>query len=138
MSKIPKQPENKLNLKEKYRSDEKFAYRSVIISAIFGCIFFVISFLFNAQIVTFLMNRNIVLTFFDIFIKVLAVLLFFLFIITSYGNYKELIGKPLNWKELLLLIFLSVGQTILDMWVFVFTVLGIVIILIYIYIVQEY
>ncbi len=138
MSKIPKHPEKKTKLKEKYRSDENFAYKSVIISFILGCIFFIVSLLFNIEIITIFMNREILWTFIDIVIKVIVVLLFFLFIITSFANYKELIGKRLNWKELLLIILLSIGQTILNSLVFVFTLFGLVIILIYIFLIQEF
>ena len=137
MSKIPKQQEKKLKVKEKYSSDEKFALRSVVMSAILGCVFFIISFLFNIELVTFLMNIGIFWAIIDILIKVFAVLLFFLFIITSYGNYKELLGKRLNWKELVLLILFSIGQTILNSLVFILTLIGLIIILIYLFLVQE-
>ena len=138
MSKIPKQPEKPTKIKKKYRTDENFAYKSVIISFIVGCIFFIVSLLFNVEIITIFMNREILWTFIDIFIKVIVVLLFFLFIITSFANYKELIGKRLNWKELLLIILLSIGQTILNSFVFIFTLFGLVIILIYLFLIQEF
>ena len=137
MSKIPKPQKKKLNVKKEYQSDEKFAYRSVVVSAILGCVFFVISLLFNIEIITVLMNVAIFWTIIDISIKTFAVLLFFLFIITSYGNYKELIGKRLNWKELVLLIMLSIGQTILNPSVFILTLIGLIVILIYLFLVQE-
>ncbi|NVM34205.1 MAG: hypothetical protein HWN81_01335 [Candidatus Lokiarchaeota archaeon] len=137
MSKIPKQPKKKKKSKEKHRSDEEFAYRSILISAILGGIFYIISIFFNIEIISMFMNINIFWTFIDISLKVIIILLFFLFITTSIGNYKELIGKPLSWKELLLLIILSIGQTILNPVVFVFTLFGLIIILIYLYVVQE-
>ncbi len=137
MSKIPKQPEKKKKSKEKQRSDEEFAYRSVLISAILGGIFCTISIFFNIEIITVFMDINVFWTLIDISLKVIIILLFFLFMTTSIGNYKELIGKPLNWKELLLLIVLSIGQTILNPLVFAFTLIGLVIIIIYLYVVQE-
>ena len=138
MSKIPKQKEKEQKLKRKSRSDENFAFRSVIVSAIFGGLFFVISLFFNTGIISILMNRDIFWTFIDTSIKVIAILLFFLFMITSIGNYKELIGKPLNWREILLLILFSIGQTILNVWVFIFTLFGLALLLIYLYIIQEF
>lgn len=137
MSKIPKRQEKELKSKEKYRSDENFAYRSVIVSAILGGIFYIISLFFNTGIITIFMNRDMIWTFIDISVKVITILLFFLFMITSVGNYKELIGKPLNWRDLLLFFLLSIGQTILNIWVFIFTLFGLAVILIYLYIVQE-
>lgn len=138
MSKIPKQPEKKHKLKKKNRTNENFAYKSVIISFILGCIFFIISLLFNAEIITIFMNREILWTVIDIFIKVIVVLLFFLFIITSFANYKELVGKRLNWKELVLIILLSIGQTILNSLVLIFTLFGLIVILIYLFLIQEF
>ncbi|MFW9900225.1 MAG: hypothetical protein ACFFDY_02925 [Candidatus Thorarchaeota archaeon] len=138
MSKIPKQKENEKKLKKKPQSDENFAFRSVIVSAIFGGIFLIISLFFNTEIITIFLNRGTFWTFIDILIKVITILLFFLFMITSIGNYKELIGKPLNWKELLLVFLFSIGQTILNVWVFIFTLFGLVLLLIYLYIIQEF
>ena len=73
----------------------------------------------------------------NVLIQVVTILLFFLFIMISVGNYKELTGKPLDWKELLLLIVLSLGQTLLNLWVFAFTFIGLFVIIIYLYLVQE-
>jgi hypothetical protein len=55
----------------------------------------------------------------------------------SVGNYKELTGKPLGWKELLLLIILSLGQTLIDLWVFGFTFIGLLVMILYLYLIQE-
>ncbi|MFW9828726.1 MAG: hypothetical protein ACFFEY_14130 [Candidatus Thorarchaeota archaeon] len=138
MSKIPKEPTRKTKIKAKDQTDDNYAFKSVIISAVIGFIFFIISLLFNAEIVTIFMNNGIIFTVIDISIKVVAILLFFLFIITSYGNYKELIGKPLNWKHLLIIFLLSIGQTILNIWVFALTLFGLVVILVYLFLVQEF
>lgn len=137
MSKIPKQTKKELKSKDKYRSDEKFAYRSVIVSAIYGGVFYIISLFFNAELITVFMNQNIIWNIVDILIKVLSILMFFLFMITSIGNYKELIGKPVDWKELILLFVFSLGQTLLNPWIFIFTLLGLILILIYLFLVQE-
>jgi hypothetical protein len=137
MSNIPKQSEEKQKKTKRYRSDENFAYRSITISAILGCIFFIASILFNLEIVTILMDIDLLWTIIDVIIKVFVVLLFFLFITTSYANYKELVGKRLNWKELLLFIVLSIGQTLLNPSVFILTLIGIFIIVIYLFLIQE-
>jgi hypothetical protein len=137
MSKIPKQHESEPKLKREHRSDDKFAYQSVIVSAILGGVCYVISLFFNIGIVTVFMNIDLIWTILDIFIKVIVILLFFLFMIISISNYKELIGKPLNWRELSLLFLLSIGQTLLNVWVLVLTLFGLGVILIYLYIVQE-
>lgn len=141
MSKIPKDQIKEQKLKIKRRSDDKFAYRTVIISCVFSIIFFVISLFFNViveiGIISIFTISNILFSMLDVLIKVATILLFFLFMMISVGNYKELTGKPLNWKELLLLIALSLGQTLLNLWVFAFTFIGLFVIVIYLYLVQE-
>jgi hypothetical protein len=141
MSKIPKDQIKEQKLKIKRRSDDKFAYRTVIISCVLSIIFFVVSLFFNViveiGIFSVFTNSNILFSMLDVLIKVATILLFFLFMIISVGNYKELTGKPLDWKELLLLIILSLGQAILNLWVLAFTFIGLFVIIIYIYLVQD-
>ena len=137
MSKVPKDQIKEQKLKIRRRSDDKFAYRTVIISCILGIIFYVISFIFNIGLIPFFTESNILFTLLDILIKVIAILLFFLSMMISIGNYKELTGNPLGWKELLLLLVLSLGQTLLNLLVFSLTFIGLLIIVIYFYLVQE-
>ena len=138
MSKIAKHPNKGKEVKYKKRSDELYAYRTVIISAILGGIFYVLSIFFNIGIITMFFNNNPIVNIIEIAVKVLVILLFFLFMVTSIGNYKELTGNPMDWKELLLLIGFSLGQTLLNLWVFLFTLLGLILILVYLYLVQEF
>ena len=134
---MSKSPSKKANSKVKQAFNEKFAYRSVIFSVIFGGIFLTISIFFNIEIITVFMDKNVLFDILDVFIKTSVILLFFFFMMISIGNYKEIVGKPISWKEFLFLIVLSLGQSILNLWVFTFTVLGIIIILIYLYLIQE-
>ncbi|MHA1884390.1 MAG: hypothetical protein ACW96S_05015 [Promethearchaeota archaeon] len=137
MSKVPRDQIDDQRVKKKRISDDKFAYRTVIIATVFGIIFYAISLLFNIEILKFYVNGNEIFSIIDFLIKVAAPLLFFLFMMISIGNFKELTGKPLDWKELILLFILSVGQTLLDILVFSFTFIGLIIILAYFYLVQE-
>ena len=137
MSKVPKDQIKEQKLKKRRRSDDRFAYRSVIVSVIFGIIFYVISLLFNFEMIRFFIENNIFMDIINVVIKTATPLLFFLFVMVSIGNFKELTGKPLDWKELLLIFVLSLGQTLLDLWIFSFTFIGLIIIIIYLYLVQE-
>jgi len=137
MSKIPRDQSREHSLKNKRKFEEIFAYRTVIISTVLGIIFYVVSFLFNREIIIISTNNNLLLDLINTLIKVVTILLFFLFMMISIGNFKELSGKPLDWKELLLLFILSLGQAILDSLVFTFTLVGLIILLIYLYVVQE-
>jgi hypothetical protein len=137
MSKVPKDQIKEQKLKKRRRSDDRFAYRSVIVSVIFGIIFYVISLLFNFDMIRYFIDKNIYFDIINMVIKTAAPLLFFMFMMVSTGNFKELTGKPLDWKELLLIFVLSLGQTLLDLWIFSFTFIGLIIIIIYLYLVQE-
>jgi len=133
MSKIKKENQ----IKKKYMNDDNFAFKSVIRSTVLGGIFFIGSILFNAEILR-IFNTSIFLwNIIDSIIKVLFILLFFVFMIISMGNYKELIGKPLNFKEILLLSVLSIIQAFWNPIVFTFTLAGLVILLVYLYLLQD-
>lgn len=137
MSKIPKVQTKDQKSKTRRRSEDKFAYRTVVISTVLSLIFFVVSLLFNIGIISIFADINLIFDIIDILIKVIAILLFFLFMMISIGNYKEMTGKPLGWKEFLLLFILSIGQTLLNYIVFISTFIGLLLILVYLYLVQE-
>jgi len=137
MSKIPKVQTKDQKSKTRRRSEDKFAYRTVVISTVLSLIFFAVSLLFNIGIISIFADINLIFDILDILIKVIAILLFFLFMMISIGNYKEMTGKPLGWKELLLLFILSIGQTLLNYIVFISTFIGLLLILVYLYLVQE-
>lgn len=119
--------------------NDQFAFRSLLVGLILGGIFFLISILFNVadilSLTDLMQNAPIVIV--DIVIKVISPLLFFFFMIISLGNYKNLLGKPLDWKDLFILFILSLFQTIRNSTVFGITLLALLGIVFYIYITQE-
>ena len=137
MSKINKNSIRSQQTKEKDKLEEKFAYRSVILSAIFGGLFLAISILLNGEIITLFLGDNPFLVALDIFIKVAVILIFNILIMVSLGNYKELTGKPVDFKIIGLLFFFSLIQAFRDSLVFFFTLVGLLAIVLYLYIIQE-
>jgi len=137
MSKFKKERSTAPTSRKSQNLDESFAYRTVILSTVLAGVFLVISILFNAELITFFMNRDLIWSIIDITLKVFAILLFFLFMIVSVGNYKDLIGKPLTIKELLLIFVISLLQSFKNSVVFAFTFIGLITFSIYIYLVQE-
>jgi hypothetical protein len=137
MSKIPKDQLEQQRPRSKRRFDDKFAYRTVIISTILGLAFYIISLLFNIGIITIFSNVSVLFDIIEGFIKVGATLLFFLFMVISIGNYKELTGKPLGGTLVFLLFLLSLGQTLMNIGIFILTLIGLLIFLVYIYLVQD-
>lgn len=133
MSKINKENQ----LKKSKLNDDKFAFKSVIRSTVLGGIFFIVSFLFNGEILE-IFDTNILLwNIIDSIIKVILILLFFIFMIISMGNYSELTGKPLNFKDIILLSVLSLIQAFRNPIVFTFTLVGLLILLTYLYLLQD-
>ncbi|MFX1587768.1 MAG: hypothetical protein ACFFC1_06415 [Promethearchaeota archaeon] len=117
--------------------NEEFAYKTVIKSVIFAGLFFTLSILFNMEIITFFVDLGGFYFIIDLIIKIIAILLFFFFMLISIGNYKELTGRPLDFKLILLMFILSLLQAFRDPIVFTFTFFGLAIIIIYMFFVQE-
>mgnify|MGYP006282764305 CR=1 FL=1 len=119
------------------KSMEDFAYRTVIVTAIMAGVMFIISLLFNGEFISLTkLNNNLVIQIIESIIRIGSIVFFYIFIITSIGNYKELTGKPVTWIELTFLFIISLIQGVLDLLVFSFTFLGLVIVVIYFWIVQ--
>jgi hypothetical protein len=137
MSKIKKENIKKKSVYNKRGIDEKFAYRSVILSVVLAGVFLTISILFNSEIITILMNQNVFLSTLDVIIKVIAIMSFFFFIMASIGNYKELTGKPIDFKIILFIFVISVIQGFKNELVFSFSFVGLLLLVIYLYFVQD-
>jgi hypothetical protein len=133
MSKINKE----IQLKKSKLNDDKFAFKSVIRSTVLGGIFFIVSILFNGEILEIFDTRILLWNMIDSIVKVIFILLFFIFMIISMGNYKELTGKPLNFKNIILLSILSLIQAFRNPIVFTFTLAGLLILLTYLYLLQD-
>ncbi|MCJ7647924.1 MAG: hypothetical protein MUP85_04875 [Candidatus Lokiarchaeota archaeon] len=133
MSKINKE----IQLKKSKLNDDKFAFKSVIRSTVLGGIFFIVSILFNGEILEIFDTTILLWNMIDSIIKVIFILLFFIFMIISMGNYKELTGKPLNFKNIILLSILSLIQAFRNPIVFIFTLAGLLILLAYLYLLQD-
>ncbi|MHA1526802.1 MAG: hypothetical protein ACTSQD_07210 [Promethearchaeota archaeon] len=135
--------------KSKNISEDVFLLRSVRISAILGGIFLLLSLVFNGtqrfydHLVTKLLPSishllqadNWVVV--DNIIKVSVILFAFFFMIISLGNFKEYTGKPIKIQEILILFGFSLIQTVRNLYVFIFTLIGLVLLLFYLYLVQE-
>jgi hypothetical protein len=122
---------------DKKESMEDFAYRTVIMSAIMAGITFIISLLFNGEFISLIIISNhIILQIVENAIRILSIIFFYIFMITSIGNYKELTGKPVTWIELTFFFVISLIQSFLDLLIFSFTFLGLVILVIYFWIIQ--
>ena len=135
MSKIKKE-----NLKSgtvNRKLEEKSAYRSVILSTVISGILLITSILLNGGYISLFTNENILFQTLDITIRVLVILFFFIFMTISIGNYKELTGKPLDLKFIVVIFIFSLIQSFRDSIVFSFSLIGLLLIVVYLFLVQE-
>ena len=137
MSKIRKDSNKLESIKKKPKFIEKAAYRSVILSGILGGVFLVLSIIINGEFIIIFTSDELLWVGIDITLKVLIILLFFIFMMISIGNYKELTGKPIDFKIIILILFLSLIQAFRDSTVFSFTLIGLLVVVVYFYVVQE-
>ena len=137
MSKLRKDTKKTESLKKEPIFVEKTAYRSVIISAILGGLFLVLSVIINGEFVVIFTSDELIWVGIDTILKILIILFFFIFMMISIGNYKELTGKPLDFKIILTIFILSLIQAFKNSTVLSFTFIGLLVIVIYFYVVQE-
>ena len=137
MSKIKKENLKSGTVNRKPKSKEKSTYRSVILSAIIAGILLIISTLLNGGYLSLFASETILLQTLDITVKVLVILFFFVFMTISIGNYKELTGKPLDLKLIAIIFIFSLIQAFRDSIVFSFSLIGLLLIIVYLFLVQE-
>ena len=143
MPKIQKKAKKKVKRKRKEIPDAELLMKTVRKSAILAGIFLVLSLFLNG---TELFFEGIITQYYqnkdywqiaDYGIKVGVIVLEFLFMMISLGNYKEITGKPVNLKEILFLLGLCLVQTIRSLYVLIFTSIGLTVILFYLFLIQE-
>ncbi len=88
-------------------------------------------------IINIFIDQNIYLSVLDVSIKSISLILFFFFLIIAVSNVEEINGKALSWKELTLIIIMSLVQSIRNGWVLLFSSLGIALIILYLFVLQE-
>ncbi len=119
--------------------DQILAFKSLFFTLFLGIISFILSVLFNVvDILSILaLNKDILVNILNIGIKVITTIAFFFFMLTSIGNYKDLLGKPANWADIMFLFCLSLFQTVRDGIAFGFTFLCLIVFILYFYLIQE-
>jgi Na+/serine symporter len=138
---MPKFEKEKVSESQKSQEfNQDFAFKSLIFTLLLGILFFILSILFNVvDIISLILasEGGLIIEIFNTAIKVLTSLAFFFFILTSIGNYKDLLGKPADWKEIAFLFCLSLFQTVRNTYAFGLTLLGLILMVFYFYIIQE-
>ena len=100
----------------------------------------IISFIFNGNILAnetgWGSSSSTAISVLDIIIRSLSVILFFFFGMISVANWQELRGYVMTWKEMAVLLILSLIQTTIKGNVFLISLIGISLVLTYLYFVQ--
>jgi hypothetical protein len=134
---MPKLKKSRGKNKKKSKNVEDFGFRSILFSVILAGISLTISLFFNGEFISITsVTDNIIWQLVDILIRVFSILFFFLFMIIIIGNYKELTGKPITWKALTLIFILSIIQSVLDLKTFIITLIGLILLILYLYLTQ--
>ncbi len=113
-----------------------FMYSSSIKSLVFGAVFFIISLLFNGNIINLEAEAGSYLDLIIIIVKCLAVILFFTFTIIGLANNMELRGEPASLREVIIVGILALIQTVRSGVVFGVSLLGILLIILYLWVIQ--
>ncbi|WP_371801986.1 hypothetical protein [Candidatus Lokiarchaeum ossiferum] len=153
---MPKIEKKKKTRQEKLRDLEnqkailkQSMFKSSFITYLIAAIFLIISFLFNGLAINgwvdlvneaaLKVENNEGMPFIyiaDILIKTISIIAFFFFTLISVANYRELSGYLMSWKELLVLLIITLIQATTSGLIFVICACGVAIVLTYMYFIQ--
>jgi hypothetical protein len=112
-------------------------FLSALITWIIAGIFLVFSILMSLEVIKIPnTDSSTGLKVLDVAIKSILIILFFFFMFISMGNLRELRGYIMNWKELIFLLIITLIQGVTDGWVFFISTVGVILIIIYFYLIQ--
>jgi len=129
---LAKLEEDKIQLME----IKTYMYKSSIKAFLFGTICFIVSLLFNGNLIPISSEKGTILDIFLNLIKILSIILFFSFIFLGLSNSLELRGKPSSIREIIIVGALSLVQSVRSGLVFGLSLLGIIIVVFYIWLIQ--
>jgi hypothetical protein len=117
---------------------KKFMYLSAMKTYIIAIVFFIVSLIFNGRYIVLedKFGESTATSIFDVLIKSFSIILFFFFTIVALGNWMELRGYILTWKEVLIVLIISILQSSTELYVFLIVAFGVVLILTYMYFIQ--
>ncbi len=124
-------------------------FSSTLITYGLAALFLAISFIFNGSLISGwvqkIVEAQIVIDgegapsfiyILDIIFKSFSVILFFFFIFISIGNFQEFRGYIMTWKEMFVILIISLLQVSTNFTIFFITTIGITICIIYFYFLQ--
>ncbi len=118
---------------------KKKMFNSSLITFIIALLCFVVSFIFNGAVyVVPNPSDSMVIKILVILIKGGLIIAAFFFLFISYANMMELRGSVMSFKHILILIIISIVQSITYDWVFLTSAVGITIVIIYLYLIQSH
>ncbi len=123
-------------LKIEQANKKQQMFQSTVITYLLALVFFILSLLFNAEYISLNFGESTGAQVGEIALKSVPVILFFFFMLVAVGNYQEMRGYIVTWKELVALLVLSFLLAGSSGWVFFISFLGISLIITYLYFLQ--
>lgn len=111
-------------------------FSSSMISILIGGVLLVVSLILNNNLIPISTVSGSALDIVVIFIKSLVIILFYAFVLIGLANNKELKGKPISYKEIIILAALALIQSVRSGYVFGISLAGILIVTFYLWVVQ--
>ena len=130
------QLENEENLKS-FSDQKRNMYASSIRSLIFGGIVLIFSLIFNGNMIPIDVGAGTGLDVILTLVKSLLIILFYSFVFLGIANSMELKGKPATMREVIMILILSLFQSIRSPSVFWISLAGILLINLYFWAVQS-
>lgn len=131
-----KQAQEELDTRQKIADQKNEMYKSSIRSLIIGGICFVISLLFNGNLIEFSVNSGSALDVLLILFKSLLITVFYTFTLIGLANTMELRGKPSALRDIIIVAVMALIQGVLSLPVFLVSLLGVLLASLYLWTVQ--
>jgi magnesium-transporting ATPase (P-type) len=131
-SKIAQEEESRQQLIDQKR----FMYSSSLRSLIISGVCFVLSFLFNGNLIQIDVAMGSAVGVLLVLLKALLITLFYIFTLVGLANTMELRGKPSSLREIIIVGILALIQGILSLPVFLLSLLGVILASLYLWAIQ--
>jgi magnesium-transporting ATPase (P-type) len=131
-SKIAQEEESRQQLIDQKR----FMYSSSLRSLIISGVCFVLSFLFNGNLIQIDVAMGSAVGVLLVLLKALLITLFYIFTLVGLANTMELRGKPSSLREIIIVGILALIQGVLSLPVFLLSLLGVILASLYLWAIQ--
>ncbi|MHA1111379.1 MAG: hypothetical protein ACTSRE_09775 [Promethearchaeota archaeon] len=131
-----KQAQEEQDTRKRITDQKSEMYNSSIRSLVVGGICFILSLLFNANLIPITVESGTAVDVLLILMKSLFIVVFFTFTLIGLANAMELRGKPSALREVIIVGAMAIIQSILSLPVFFISLIGVILATLYLWAVQ--